>query len=51
MGSFIPIVSCFAGVAGLASLVLLIIFLVKLSGLKQQLRLAIEGDGAPPAAV
>lgn len=43
-GSFIPIVSCFSAIAGLASLVLLILFLVKLWGLKARLAVA-----APPS--
>jgi len=50
-GSFIPIVNCFAGVIGLASLVLVIIFIVKLWSLKGQLGAGYAeagGGGAPP---
>ena len=36
-GGFIPVVNCFAGLIGLASLVLLIIFLIKITGLKNQI--------------
>lgn len=37
-GAFIPIVNCFSGVASLAGFVILIIYLVKVNGLKNRLR-------------
>jgi len=37
VGGFIPVVNCFSGFAGVAALVLLIVYLVKIHGFKAQL--------------
>lgn len=43
LGSFVPFVNCLSAVAGLASLIVLIIFLVKVWGLRGEVP-----EGAPP---
>ena len=49
LGGFIPLVGCFASFVWLAGLVLLILFLVKILGLKGQIAMA-PGTGSAPAA-
>ena len=50
-GSFVPIVSCVAGLGAIAALVLLIIFIVKMFSLKGEVERTLAGGGVPAGGV